>query len=284
MIVIADAERAQAVAGVMGGRDSEVTDATTDLFIEVANFDARRIRDARRALGLSTDASYRFERGVDVELGPRALGRLAKLIVLLAGGHVEGAPVDLGHAAAAAPPLALRTARVERVLGDPVDADSITALLTSIGFGASRGGADLRVTVPSWRRDVAAEIDLIEEVARLRGYDSFSLEIRPFRSGTVGDDPRWLATKRVTSALVAAGLLETKPLPFVPGGPDFVRVLNPLAENESYLRREILETLARRAEYNLSRMEGDIRLFEIGSVFEPRPGGLPHEDCASALW
>ena len=97
MIVIADAARAQAIAGVMGGRDSEVTDATTDIFLEVANFDPTRIRDARRALGLSTDASYRFERGVDLEIAPRALERVAQLIVLLAGGTIDGAPVDLAY-------------------------------------------------------------------------------------------------------------------------------------------------------------------------------------------
>ncbi|MEO6878281.1 MAG: phenylalanine--tRNA ligase subunit beta, partial [Gemmatimonadaceae bacterium] len=282
MIVIADAEHAQAVAGVMGGRDSEVTASTTDLFLEVANFNPSRIRDARRALGLSSDAAYRFERGVDLDIAPRALERLAQLIVLVAGGQIDGAPVDLGYARAAAPAIALRASRVAKLLGEPVSADDIAGLLQSVGFDVDRTTSDLLVTVPSWRGDVVAEVDLIEEVARLRGYDSFPVEIRPFRPGTVGDDPQWITSKRVREALVGAGLLEARAMPFVSGGDAFVKLTNPMSENEGYLRRDILDTLARRAEYNVARMEGNVRLFEIGSVFTPRPGALPSEQLRVA--
>jgi phenylalanyl-tRNA synthetase beta chain len=279
MIVIADAERAQAVAGVMGGRDSEVTDATTDIFLEVANFNPRRIRDARRALGLSTDASYRFERGVDLAIAPRALERVANLIVLLAGGAIDGSAVDLAYLPADPTIITLRTRRVATLLGETLGTDEIMSLLGSIGFDPVRHGDDVRVTVPTWRGDVKAEVDLIEEVARLRGYDSFPVELRPFRPGTVGDDAQWLLSRRIREALVGDGLLETRPLPFVTGGDGFVRVSNPLSEAEGYLRREILDTLARRAEYNLARMQGNVRLFEIGSVFEPRGRAeLPHEE------
>lgn len=277
MIVIADGERPQAIAGIMGGRDSEVTDATTDVFLEVANFNPRRVRDARKALGLSTDASYRFERGVDVDIAPRALERVAQLIVLLAGGRIDGAPVDLAYTRAEPTTIALRTSRVARVLGETLPASEIESLLASIGFQVDRVGDDLRVTAPSWRSDVKAEVDLIEEVARLRGYDSFPVELRPFRPGNVGDDPQWVTSRRVREALVGMGMLELRPMPFVSGGEGFARVGNPLAENEAYLRREVLDTLARRAEYNLARMRGDIRIFEIGSVFEPRAGKLPLE-------
>jgi phenylalanyl-tRNA synthetase beta chain len=283
MIVIADAERPQAIAGIMGGRDSEVTEATTDIFLEVANFDPTRIRDARRALGLSTDASYRFERGVDVEIAPRALERVAHLIMLLAGGRIDGAPVDLAYDRAAPGELTLRPERVATVLGQAVDAGEIASLLERIGFGVERDSRNLRVTVPSWRGDVTSEVDLIEEVARLRGYDSFPVEMRPFRPGNVGDDPQWLTSRRLREALVGAGMIEVRPMPFVSGGPGFVRVLNPLAENEAYLRREILDTLARRAEYNLARMQRDIRIFEIGSVFEPSGHELPHEELRVGL-
>ena len=124
---------------------------------------------------------------------------------------------------------------------------------------------------------------MIEEVARLRGYDSFPVEMRPFRPGTVGDDTQWIASKRVREALVGAGMIEVRPMPFVAGGEGFVRVSNPLAENEAYLRREILDTLARRAEYNLARMQGDLRLFEIGSVFMPRDSELPYEELRVGL-
>jgi len=281
MIVIADAQRAQAIAGVMGGRDSEVTEATTDIFLEVANFNPGRIRTARRTLGLSTDASHRFERGVDVEIGPRALERVAQIITLLAGGSVAGAPVDLSGPSPKVEKresIVVRPSRVSAVLGAPITGGEIEAWLCSVGFDVQLAGDHLRVTAPSWRQDVSMEVDLIEEVARLRGYDSFPLEIRPFRAGTVPDAPSWLIAKRVRETLVGAGMLELRPMPFVAGGEGFVRVMNPLAENEAYLRREVLDTLARRAEYNLAHMQGNLRLFEIGSTFEPRRGSLPVED------
>ncbi|HVX39850.1 MAG TPA: phenylalanine--tRNA ligase subunit beta [Gemmatimonadaceae bacterium] len=282
MIVIADAERPQAIAGIMGGQESEVTAATTDVFVEVANFNPTRIRNARRALGMSTDASYRFERGVDVELAPRALERVAQLIVSLAGGRVDGAPVDLAYEPKPARVVTLRPARVARVLGEPLAADEIASYLDRIGFTVERQGTDLTVTVPSWRGDVTAEVDLIEEIARLRGYDSFPVEVRPFRPGGVPDDPQWLTARRVREALVGAGLLEARPMPFVAGGEEFVRLSNPLSESEAFLRRDVLDTLARRAEYNLARMNGNVRLFEIGSVFDARPSGLPHEEMRVA--
>ena len=278
MIVIADAERPQAVAGVMGGRDSEVTESTRDIFLEVANFNRRRIRSARRALGMSTDASYRFERGVDVEIAPRALERVTQLIALTAGGRVDGAPVDLGFEQPVRPSIALRPQRVAMLLGETLGTDEIAGYLGSIGCDTERADDKLHVSVPSWREDVTAEVDLIEEVARLRGYDSFPVELRPFRPADIGDDPQWITSRRVREALVGAGMLEVRPMPFVSGGEGFVRVTNPIAENEAYLRREVLDTLARRAEYNLARMQGDLRLFEIGSVFEPRQGSLPNEE------
>jgi phenylalanyl-tRNA synthetase beta chain len=279
-IVIADATRAQAIAGIMGGRDSEVTESTTDIFLEVANFNPTRIRGARRALGMSTDASYRFERGVDLEIAPVALARVARLIVLLAGGSIDGAPVDIAYVHRPPRELSLRPRRVAVLLGDEVAGEEIAERLSSIGFGVEPSEKTvMNVKVPSWRNDVTAEVDLIEEVARLRGYDSFPHEIRAFRPGTVPDDPRWLIAKQLRDALVGEGLLEARPLPFVKGGDDFVRLVNPLSEAEAHLRRDLLDTLARRAEYNLARMHRDVRLFEIGSVFEPAKGeGLPFEE------
>lgn len=282
MIVIADAERPQAVAGVMGGRDSEVTESTTDIFLEVANFNPRRIRDARRALGVSTDASYRFERSVDVEIAPRALERVAQIIMLVAGGRIDGAPVDLAYTRPAPTSITLRPSRVATLLGETLGTDEISRWLASVGFDVERIGDELRVVVPSWRGDVTAEVDLIEEVARLRGYDSFSVEVRPFRPSNVGDDPLWLTSRRIRETLVSAGLLEARPMPFVAGGEMFVRLENPLSEAEAHLRRDVLDTLARRAEYNLARMHGDVRLFEIGAVFHPSSSALPTEEMRVA--
>ncbi len=281
-VVIADATAPIAVAGVMGGRDSEVTDATTDIFLEVASFDPALTRSSRRALGLSTDASYRFERGVDPVLAAGALERCARLIVALAGGRVDGAPVDLGGEPATPAPVMLRAARVAQVLGGAVPPDEIERLLRSVGFDVGRASdAAVRVAPPTWRSDVTAEIDLIEEVARLRGYDSFPDTLQPGRPSAVSDDPMWTLAARVREALVSQGLLEARPLPFVAGAEEgFVRVANPLAENEAYLRTEVLDTLARRAEHNLAHMQGNVRLFEVGAVFAPRGAGeaMPREE------
>jgi len=286
MTVIADAERAQAVAGVMGGAGSEVTAATTAIFLESATFDARRTRATRRRLNLSTDASYRFERGVDPELPLFALERAATIVTAVAGGRVVGAPIDVYPNPAPAVTLHVRVARVSQLIGVDVPADEIARLLGAISFGVSAGEAEgtLRVAVPSWRADVRREVDVIEEVARLRGYDVLPAEIRPFRPGRVPDAPLAVVSRRVREALVAAGLFEVRPMPFVEGGAEgYVRVANPLAENEACLRADLLESLARRAEHNLAHMQGNVRIFEIGSAFAPGDGPLPAEEVRAAV-
>ena len=282
--VIADDDRAQAVAGVMGGAESEVTAETTAIFIEVAHFDPVGVRRARRALGLSTDASYRFERHVDIELPPRALARVVEIVAAVAGGRVDGAPGDLYPTPHVPRTVSLRPARVATVLGEAMPQNEIVRLLTPLGFEVDARAGTLRVTVPSWRPDVVREVDLLEEVARRRGYDTFSSELRPFRPGTVPESSLEAVSRRVRDALVARGLLEARPLPFVKGADiGFVRVANPLSENEAHLRRDLLDTLARRAEYNLARMQRDVRLFEIGSVFLPSADTLPLEELRAAL-
>lgn len=278
-VVIADASVAQAVAGIMGGRDSEVTDTTRDLFIEVASFDPRLTRAARKALGMTTDASYRFERGVDPELAPLAMDRLARLIMSLAGGSLAGAPVDVVGDLPARARVPLRGARLAQVLGEPVSLAEARRYLEAAGFVvASAGAAELVLEVPSWRTDVHGEVDLIEEVARFRGYDSFPDEIRPFRPTTTFDDPLWTLSNRVREAMVGLGFFEARPMPWVQGNGDrHLRITNPLAETEAYLRSSVLETLARRAEFNLAHRTGDVRLFEIGSTFTPG-AGRPREE------
>jgi phenylalanyl-tRNA synthetase beta chain len=284
MTVIADAERAQAVAGVIGGRDSEVTEATTDVFLECATFDARRVRATRRALGVSTDASYRFERGVSPESPAAWLAEAIGLLIAVAGGTLDGAPVDLHAALPARRAVELRAARVARVLGATLSAEACATLLASVGFEVlGQGGVGeqgtLSVGVPAWRNDVEREIDLIEEVARLHGFDRLPDELRPFRPTLLRDDPLAVTTRRVREALVAGGLLEARPMPFVKGAESgFVRLANPLAEHEAYLRTSVLDSLARRAEYNLSHMQGNVRLFEIGATFAPAAGALPLEE------
>ena len=285
MTVIADSVRPVAIAGVMGGHDTEVDESTTDIFVEVAVFDPARTRRTRRLAGLSTDASYRFERGVDAAGAPATLERVASLIVALAGGTVSAAPVDLYAGDPPRVPLILRTSRLARVLGVALAADEIAALLRRLGCQADveSGGAAVHVVAPTWRRDLVGEIDLVEEVARLHGYDQLPDEIRAYRPGTSLDAPLWGLSARLRDRLAGAGLLEAKPVPFVSGGDEHVRLVNPLADTEAHLRRSLLESLARRAEHNLAHMQGNVRLFEIGSVFTPAGDALPREAVHVAL-
>jgi phenylalanyl-tRNA synthetase beta chain len=281
MTIIADGERATALAGVMGGKESEVTDATTEILLEVALFAPKDVRKVRRAVGLSTDASYRFERGVDRISTLAIAERAAALITSVAGGTVD-AMLDV--ASVSPPPLVveLRPARVEKLLGAPVPDEEIKRLLTAIGFKVEvSANRTFKVTVPAFRHDVTLEADLVEEIARLRGYDVLPDTYRP---GTVADHPLHLAGRRVRDALVGAGLAEVRPMPFTKGNDseDFARVTNPLADDEPFLRRTLLDTLARRAEYNLNRQQGNVRLFEVGSAFAPVKGALPIEEVRVA--
>ncbi len=279
MTVIADAERAIAVAGIMGGRDSEVTDATTDVFLEVAYFSAPHVRRTRRALGLSTDASYRFERGIDPAVAPIALDKAAGLLMRVAGGRVAGTPVDVGRPPHPAAAVAARPSRIASLLGDVIPAPEIERLIASVGFTVQRAERDkLTVVPPSWRGDVTRECDLAEEVARLRGYDRLPDTLRAGRPTAVPDHPLFHVRQRVRDRLVALGYFEAAPLPFVAGSDaTHVRVTNPLSESEPHLRLSILETLGPRAEHNLSRLQRDVRLFEIGAVFAPTGRDMPNE-------
>lgn len=288
MTVIADAERPHGIAGVMGGRDSEVTNATTDIFLEAASFDPGAVRRTRRTLGMNTDASYRFERGVAPQASSFWARQAARLIVAVAGGRIDGAAVGLTMRLFVSPVVDLRVDRVARLIGVPIDQEEIVRLLASVGFVEhphdSATVGTVRILVPHHRPDVVHEVDLIEEVARLYGYDRVPDEIRPYRPGRVPDDPLWITSNRVRETLVAEGLFEARPMPFVAGAEHtHVRVANPLAENEAHLRVSLLESLARRAEHNLAHMQGNVRLFEIGAAFLPlRGSSLPREELRAA--
>ena len=287
MTVIADTQRAQAVAGVMGGRESEVTDTTTDILLEVASFEPRRVRATRRSLGMSTDASYRFERGVPPQNGSFWLQQAARLIVSLADGEIGEPALALTMRQFVSPRVDLRVKRVGHLLGVTIPEAEVATLLESVGFvihhDVSALPDTLSVLVPHHRTDVTGEADLIEEVARLRGYDSFPSDIRPYRTGRVPDDPQWTQAKRLRDVLVACGMFETRAMPFVAGVDEsHVRVQNPLAENEAHLRSNLLETLGRRAELNLSHMQRNVRLFEIGAAFGKVPSRLPREEMRVA--
>ncbi|MGH7461917.1 MAG: phenylalanine--tRNA ligase subunit beta, partial [Longimicrobiales bacterium] len=286
MLVIADAEDAIAIAGVMGGRESEVGDDTVDVLIECAHFERKQIRSTRRELGMSTDASYRFERGVDPTAMEQALRRLVDLIVACAGGEPEHGllavcPVSLGER-----DLRLRLSRVAQVLGQKFTAGQITKLLEPIGFartGASRGAVDLRIPGHRWF-DVIEEIDLVEEVARRHGYNEFAAELRPFRPSAVPDAPLSILEDRLRRLLVGAGLLEARTASFAPEAEGDISLLLPLSSAESRLRRALLPGLLHRVEYNYTRGTRDIRLFELGTAFNTDDGNVvPRESTRLAL-
>ena len=277
-VCICDAAEPVALAGIMGGQRSEVTASTTDVLLEVAVFEPRFVRAVRKAVGLNTDASYRYERGIDAGNTQHVARLAAALITQVAGGEVVEV-LDVGTAPVARAAVALRPARLARLLGMAVPVTEITRHLEALGCMVTGDGDTLAVQPPTWRHDLLLEVDLIEEVARLVGFDALPDELRPFRPGSAPDHPLHLASRRVRDVLVAAGLAEARPMPFTATGDEASpRVRNPLAEDEPFLRASILDTLARRAEYNLSRMQGNLRLFEIGNVFLPRAARLPLEE------
>ena len=286
--VICDGARPVALAGVMGGLDSEVTASTTDVLLEVAVFAPRFVRRVRRAVNLSTDASYRYERGVDAGDTLEVARTAAALIAQVAGGQVVEF-IDVGGPTPPPRAVTLRPSRVARVLGMVVAPSMIRHHLEALGCTIVDDAHGLVVTPPTWRHDLLIEVDLIEEVARLVGFDSLPDELRPFRPGNAPDHPLHLAGRRVRDLLVGMGLAETRPMPFTSTGDgDTPRVRNPLADDEPFLRASILDTLARRAEYNLTRMQGNLRLFEVRRI--SRSHSLRRSTCGtrrpspSAFW
>lgn len=272
MTVIADGERVVGIAGVMGGRDTEVDDATTDLFLECAWFEPSRIRATRRALNLSTDASYRFERGVDKWGTAEALRRCLAIILRVAGGAVEEAPVDVWPEPGHPPRIFLRLSRVAQVLGIELPLQVVEKTLTAIGctLVAKPDDGRIAVEVPGWRPDLKAEIDLVEEVGRVYGFEKIPDDLRPYRPGNQVDAPSEVAADRVRRGLVMEGFVEVMTLSM--GPPDAagsVAIANPLSAEHGYLRRRLLPGLIREVERNWNAHTRDVRLFEIGTVFTP---------------
>ena len=330
-VMVADGEGYVGVAGVMGGRDSEVTDATTRVFVEGAYWDPAAIRRASKALGLQTDASYRFERGVDPTGQPLAVARAAELIAATGGGEVVPGRVDEHPAPHTPTTVTVRPSRVARVLGAEVPGDEIARLLTAIGFGvesdagsaleafaeaamreegvsaavAEATDAGLTVTVPPFRPDVTREADVIEEVARLWGYDRLPTPAStPVPLVPAGDTPSARLLDRVRRRLAALGFRETATNSLVPAATaarfadagwtgvdgEPVETLNPISQEMAALRPSLLTGLVAVAAYNQARGAGALRLFEAGHVYRrsagaggPVPGYHEHTSLALAM-
>ena len=292
-LVIADAERAIALAGVIGGAETEVREGTSDLVIESAHFHPTRVRRTARRLGLQTEASYRFERGVDAAGIRRAADRCARLIAELGGGRVSAGVVEArGSEFAHADVVALDPAHPGRLLGTGLSAEEITALLARVEIRAERSAPDeLRCRIPSYRNDLSIPEDLIEEVARIYGYDRIEATMPLAPLAPVSEPPALALARRVADSLRASGLLETRSYPgmresdpddllLMPDDPRRValRVLNPVLEEEPLLQTTMLPALLRAARRNLAHQIDRVRLFELAQVFWPRAlGELPDE-------
>jgi phenylalanyl-tRNA synthetase beta chain len=270
MTVIADDNGPIGVAGVMGGADTEVGPETVDIFLECAYFTPALVRRTRRTLGLSTEASYRFERGIDRWGGAEAMRRCIEIIGATAAGALAEAPLDLGPGPGNPARIFLRSGRVAQVLGIELPAHALESYLVAVGATVvpKPDGGRMAVEPPSWRPDLTAEIDLIEEVARLHGYQNFPADLRPFRPSVLADAPLERASIPIREGLVRQGLLEVAALPMAPAdGAESVRLSNPLSANEGYLRRRLLPGLVRLVEKNWANHVPNVRLFEIGTVF-----------------
>jgi phenylalanyl-tRNA synthetase beta chain len=282
MVAIADGEGVIGIAGVMGGANTEVGLESRDILLEAAVWDPSRTRRTRRDLNLSTEASYRFERGIDRWGGEAAMRRCIELVLATAGGTLAEAPVDLWPVQSHPPRIFLRPARVAQVLGVELPWAELERHLVAIGATVVSKPDDGRIAVdvPGWRPDLRREIDLIEEIARLHGYDSFPADLRRFRVGHLPDAPEEAVAAAVRRGLVAEGFYEVVSLPM--GGADgegSVRLLNPLAADEAWLRRRLLPGLVRLVEANWANRVADVRLFEIGTAFTAAASGeRPREE------
>jgi len=274
MLVIADAERTIDIAGIMGEDDSAVSADTTDIFLECAHFDPASIRSTRKALGIQSDAGYRFERYVDADGQRAALERCLQVILATAGGELHPEMLEVCPRPFEAPVIDLELARVEALLGVSFEPATITELLEPLGFGCEVSGAQIAVTVPGWRAaDVTRPVDLIEEIARRWGYDRFPEESAGWRPGTVPDHPLFTLEARIRDQMIGFGFFEAQTPAFVPEEEGEVRLSNPISKEEPVLRREILPSLRRRVEYNLARGARDVALFEIGTSFSADEAG-----------
>jgi len=274
MTLICDAEGAVAVGGVMGGENSEVTEQTTDILLECAYFDPKTIRATRKALRMITDASYRFERGTDINAMPDVMRRAVQLIRTVAGGEEPETAVDVYPKPMKSRSVFLRPERVAHLLGVSVEKAEIERHLSSVGFVVAPKDDRFAVQVPGWRPDVTREVDLIEEIARLVGYDEFPVEMRPFRPTTVPDDPIESIKARIRRVFVGLGLNEARSLSLVAKvGERGQKLQNPMSVEEACLRESLLEGLVKATGRNWSMRERDIRLFELGTVFESSGSG-----------
>ncbi len=281
MLVIADAEKPVALAGIMGGYDSEITETTTDVLLESAYFNPSSIRATAKAFGVSTDASYRFERGADPGIVLAALDRAAQLIAELAGGNICKGIVDVYPGEQPLTEIQLRPKRVNFILGTAIEATEMAQILSDLGFDVKANGTgNYQVTVPTFRSDITREIDLIEEIARVHGYDNIPTTLPKGDIPVPAPNPNTEVRKRIKHFLLAAGMMEAvnysfcdpncfDKIRFTADDPrrETLKLQNPLSPEMSVLRTTLIPSLLENAQHNRNHQIDTIALFEIGSVF-----------------
>ena len=298
-LVVCDARKPVGLAGVMGGYDTMITGKTRNIVIESAWWDPSIVRKMSRRHGLHTDASHRFERGADFESTVLSCDLVAGMILQSGGGTLQGDVVDVVSKKMDQAPVLLRVAEVQRILGGKLDAGQIFRLLKRLGFELIPEGqsdAQFRVQIPSWRLDVEREIDVIEEIARLHGYDKFDSTL-PAYSGAVAELPHARVDRTLRTRSRALGYNEALSLTFIShddaekfssvSGDSAGKVLeleNPLSEEASVMRTSLAPGMLNMLAWNLNRDVADARLFEIGSVYGLSAGERvePRRACLGA--
>lgn len=287
MCVIADAQRPVALGGVMGGAETEITPGTVDVLIESAQFAPLSIRTTSRALRLSSDSSYRFERGTDPEGVDWASRRCCQLVLELAGGTLVEGVTDVGQKPQPREPVVLRLAQVERILGIKISTERVRQILTALGCReTSADSQQIKTVPPSWRRDLTREIDLIEEAARIHGYDAIPEDAAvPMAASHRTDADRVLA--RARQVLTAAGFNEAMTrsvvseewsAAFSPWTDAEPLVANtPMVKGEDRIRRSLVPSLLGARRHNESVGNASAELFETARIYLPRGERLPHE-------
>jgi phenylalanyl-tRNA synthetase beta chain len=274
-LVVADAKKAVGLAGVMGGFDTMITEKTKNILIESAWWDPVTVRRMSKRHGIHTDASHRFERGADFESTVPSTNRVAELILESGGGTLVGEVIDVIARQLDLAPVELNLREVRRILGEELSALEVSRILTRLGFTMLPGSEDnYLVHIPSWRLDIEREIDIIEELARLHGYDKFPNRL-PAYSGEIRELPDANKDARLRTSLLALGYNEAISLTFI-SKEDARRfstaaeldLANPLSDEASVMRTSMVPSMLNMLAYNLNRGSDNVRLFEAGNVFE----------------
>jgi phenylalanyl-tRNA synthetase beta chain len=288
MLVIADIERPIAIAGVMGGANSEVSAGTRTIVFESAYFNPLSVRRTSKKLGLKTEASMRFERGTDPRLPVTAMERACALLEQIGAGRARGTMTDRYPARIEPAALRLRRAKVAGLIGMQVPDADIRRILDSLGFALHDAAEGWDVTVPTRRVDIVREVDLIEEIARHYGFDRVPVRFPAVVTAPPRVDPRITRARQLRSVMIGAGFSEAVTFgfigeavaaPFAAQG-DLVAIKNPLSDNFAVLRPSALPGLIDAVAHNRRREQRDVRLFEVGNRFTTTSGERRALACA----